>query len=589
MKLSSADRNVVNFEVSKAIAHASNQLRAFGTGPLPDALIAIMMNGGTEGNEAGKALAKSLEASQKPLNDMARQFRREGKRLLGKDFPLTKAASTEVAKAELDVGTVTNFANITGGQSLGYVSLDTRLARGTVRPSSFTLYQSLDKSAANQVVDYWAYAEDTGGALPGAAFAGYSSVGSGTLNTNAGVYALQNITLKLLVDGRAITTALAAQNNFVNVAEQETANAALSLLSSANWACYYGNPTLYPNQFQGLYQSIPAANVFDFNQFYTAGPGSVEGWSKNLALFNMIYEVSAQVTSYNTFGHITHAFMSPTAMGSLEGLTQTQLNNILNEFSSHQGRAPIWDNANLMGMRTRFGDIQFPIDLFITARNKAAQAILKPDGTNYATTTAPTKPVSVTAAFSATQAGSQFSGAYSSNGSGATYIYAVASMDSSMNESTLTYTAAITGVLTGGSVSLHITPPGAADAAVFRVYRSAVGLAASGTALQAPQNVRYIGEIAANGSTAVDFVDLNGHIPGSEEIFLLDMDESDGAVDYRYLLPLSRIDLFAQNLFTPWAVAAIGAIRNRIPKFHGIIKNYVPDNPVFDPTNSANI
>ncbi|HVB29202.1 MAG TPA: hypothetical protein VNG91_05255, partial [Terriglobia bacterium] len=65
--------------------------------------------------------------------------------------------------------------------------------------------------------------------------------------------------------------------------------------------------------------------------------------------------------------------------------------------------------------------------------------------------------------------------------------------------------------------------------------------------------------------------------------FLLDMDENDKAVDFRYLLPLTKIELFAQNLYMPWAVAMIGSPRVRIPKFHAEITNFVPDDPTFNP------
>lgn len=571
----------IDFEVAKAIAGMTQTLSLYNS-PLASSLISYIAKAGIEGDPDGVEMAKALDRSMEPANKIARIFRNSGwRKYLGQSYPsLDKSDLANIVKAELDVGTLTDFSQITGGQSLGYVSLDTRLARGTVRPSSFTLYQHLNKSAAKQVVDYWAYASSTGGAPPGAAFSGYSNVGTGTLSTNAGSYSLQNITLKLAVDGRAITIALAAQNSFVNVAEQETTNAALSILSSLNWACYFGNPTLYTNQFVGLMQSIPAANQYDFEEFYDTGPAVTEGWSKSLTLFNMIYEVAGQITSYGTFGHITHAFMAPTAMGGLEGLTQTQLNNILNEFSAHQGRSPIWDNGNLMGMRTRYGDIQFPLDLFITARDTPIMA----SSPTQATTSSPTPATSITGTASASVPGSKFTTTFAPT-SGAIYFYAVAALDADMNESKLTYSAAITGVAAGGGINLTITPADANQVA-FRIYRSALN-ATSAQASGSPvgNGVRYIADLAANGAVAVTTTDKNTWIPGSQPIFLLDLDDNDFALDYRYLLPISKIELFAQNLYMPWAVAAIGAIRNTIPKFHGLIKNYVPENPTFDPLN----
>ena len=525
-------------------------------------------------------------------NAIAKMFRKNTR---ASTFPnradLEKSGA--MSKAQLDVGTLTQFASITGGQSLGYVSLDTQMARGTVRPNSFTLYQCLHKSAAFQVVDYWPYASDTGAGLPGTAFQGFGNVASGTLTTSAGIYALENITLKLAVNGRAITTALAAQNSFVDVTAQENINAALAVLESINWTCYFGNPTLFPNQFQGISGLIPSGNIFDYQVFYN-NYASAQGWTAAQTAFNLIYEAAAQITAYRQNGRITHAFMSPTMAGSLQGLVTTLLNNIVNNMtpSMERNRGVIVD-GDLQGMRTRFGEIQFPIDIFIGARDKPAQSVVYGNNTNAATTTAPTPPVSVTAVVgtgSTSGSGAAWTAAYTA--SSGIYAYAVASCDSSMNESYLTFVAsgqgpvsglAVSGITAGGMVTLTITGPVAADAAVFRVYRSGLGYAPLTSGTANPASYRAIGSVAANGSGTATFVDYNTIIPGGETIFLLDLDENDQAVDYRFLLPLTRIELFAANLYMPWAVAAIGSIRVKIPKFNGYIKNVVPDNPEFNP------
>jgi hypothetical protein len=495
----------------------------------------------------------------------------------------TVAKSDAVAKAVLDVGSATNFASITGGQSLGYVSLDTRVARGTVRPDSFTLYQALPKSSAFQIVDYWAYVDDPGGALPGSAFSGFSNVSSGSLSTTAGIYSLQNVNLKLGLDGRAVTTALMAQNNFVDVVAQENANAALTVLQSQDWSAYWGNPTLFPNQPLGAFNAIPAANIFDFQQFSQAN-ASLQGWTGAQTLYNMIYEVAAQVTSWNRFGRITHAFMTPITNGSLQGLVTTVLNNIVNTMTPEMQRMPgIVVDGDLQGMRTRLGVIQFPLDLTITARDIPAQGQPRTNGTTPTSLTNPTPPVGATGAVSgAASTGSNWGVMSNAFVSGAgPYYYAVASTDVNMNESNLTWSASVTGITATGAIVLTIAPPAAADAYAFRVYRSGLGGFASGA--NSPTAVRYVGTVLASGSSNVTFVDNNAQIPGSEFIFLFDLHEEDQAFDYRFLLPLTRVELFAANLYMPWAVAMIGAPRFRIPKFHAIIKNYIPDSPVWNP------
>lgn len=521
-------------------------------------------------------------------NAVARSLR---KNPFQKEFPthaeLVKSGA--IAKADLDVGLNTNLANVVGGQALGFVSMDTRMARGTIRPGSFTLYQMLKKTRANQVVDYWPSATETGGVLPGAAFNSYPSVQTGSLAVSSGQYDMNFITLKMALDGRAITMALAAQNSFVNVAEQENTNAALSVLSSLDWACYWGNPAIWPNQPQGLYGAIvsgaPARNVIDF-QAYALSISS-QGLTKQQALFKLIFEQAAEMVGYRIYGIPTHAFMAPGTAGDLQSIPTTILNNIVNgeRFSSHNA---LVINGNLQGMNTRFGDIHFPVDLLITARDTPAQAIVYADGTNASVSTISAPTTVAVAVSGAANAGSDWFGAYVGGGVSGSYMWAVAGTDSLMNESVLTWTsAAVSGAVAGGAYVVTITPASDALTTAFRVYRSG-----QGSASKIPGSVRHIGDIAVpsgNGTTPILFADLNTTIPGSETIFLLDLDENDDAFDYRYLLPLSKIDLFAQNLFMPWAVACIGSPRVRIPKFHGMITNYVPDKTGFNPLVANNV
>jgi hypothetical protein len=574
----------------------SPMLASLGDGPIPNFLKSFMMaKADSDAEDAGSHIGGfDLGPIQKawrdgPLavaNARAKAFRDAP--YVGSQFAtvteLAKSNPTIAKAAELDVGSLTNFAQITGGQALGNVSLDTELARGTVRPNSMTLYQALNKSMAKQIVDYWGYAAETGGAPVGSAFASYASVGSGTLMTSAGQYDLEFTTLKLMVDGRAITMALAAQNSYVNVAETETANAALVVTQTANWATYWGNSVIYANQFNGIIQQIPSNNIIDFSAYATAHSSS--GLSPEQLLFNLIYERCASITKFRLFGKITHAFMPPDAIGGLQSLTTTQLTNWLNS-SIGDAEAPITINGNLVGMNTRFGPVKFPLDLFITARDVPLQGVVLQDGTNQAgLNTTLNAPTSVTAAVNAAVAGSEFTTAYVAAG----YIYAVAAADASMNESVLTFTSVVTGLAANGGVTLTITPNGSAQVA-YRVFRSGMGYTgqADGSSLSPdPQQFRFIADVVANGSSAVTFQDLNTRIPGGSSIFLLDLDDNDNALDWRCLLPLTKIDLFAGNLFLPWAVAMIGAPRIRVPKWHSVIKNYVPSNPDWNPLTAVN-
>jgi len=181
---------LMHLNSQNALRSLYNQLGPLSEQGLGKAMIDYVRSVGMGGNktdEVIKARALLEKSVVRPANKVAARVRDLERSLRDPQWESgDEVAMKAFAKATLDVGTLTNFANVTGGQALGYVSLDTRMARGTVRPSSFTLYQALDKSLAWQVVDFWALAKATGGAPPGAAFANYSSVSSGSLATSAG-------------------------------------------------------------------------------------------------------------------------------------------------------------------------------------------------------------------------------------------------------------------------------------------------------------------------------------------------------------------------------------------------------------------
>jgi hypothetical protein len=597
-----------------AIQRVQAQLAGYGLEAIPSFLMAYVsaQDGVFKGQHSGvdfNPLMKSFaDGELAQANAIARHVRNSWREPGARRYaPYRKtmtpemAERTEIAKAALDVGSLTNLANVVGGQALGLVSMDTRMARGTVRPKSFTLYNALSKSMAGQIVDYWAYASDVGGGLPGTVYSAYSSASSGNaLTTNSGSYNLNYLDLKLTVDGRAITMALAQQNSFVNVADQESTNAALNTLSSIEWAIYWGNPTLYPNQPQGIASLIPANNTIDFWAYYESAPVQALGISPQQALFNLIYEQAGFITSWRQFGQITHAFMTPTVMGDLQSLVTGVLRTLTQTVTDRMENRAIVIDGELRGMNTSFGDIAFPMDFFITVRDTPAQAQLHEVGNTDFTISTLVPPTSVALSVNASgntnSVGSDFFGGYTPSGGGS-YYYAVAGADQYSNESALTFSAsAVTGVTAGTSVNVVITPgsgSAASGVTAFRVFRSGLGFAGTvatwtnasnpNGSFPNPASFKYIGDIAANGNSAVTFYDLNTHIPGSESIFLLDMDEGDDAIDWRTMLPITKIELFAQNLFMPWAVASIGAVRMRVPKFNGKIRNYVPANAQWNP------
>lgn len=505
------------------------------------------------------------------------------------DDMLVKGQPIAKANSILDVGTSVNLASIAGGQSVGYMSLDTRLYRSTIRPNSFTLYNLLSKSQAFQVVDLWSTATDTGGGPAGTNFQtvnqGNSIVGS-SLQTSAGVYDLNTLLLALVVNGRAITIPLAAQNNFVDITAQETANAALSCLYSIDWANYWGNSSMFPSQPNGIFTVLSntvSGNIIDFWNYYTGSP-SASGLTQQQALFNLIYEVCGRLTIQYTWSHITHAMFSPTTAADLQSLITTELNNLINVGRNIRVEG-VMPNGDLQGMKTRFGEIQFPIDVCIPARDTPVAAYKNAQGVAYTIST-PSAPGGVTATLVTGSAylSNNWTSQFTANN--ATYEYAVASTDSFMNETVLTYSNVVSGLTSadaaaGAAYQLAIAPPTATTGLqAYRIFRS--GLGYNLTTGQNPASFRWIATVTANATGNVTFNDTNAWLPGSDTVFMLDLDPGDAAIDYRMLLPLTKVNLFADNIYMPWAVCGIGSIRLTIPKFHAAIKNYPAANPAWN-------
>lgn len=580
-----------NFAMQKAFSGLEHQLRGYGENGITSMLMNLaMQKDGFVGSRDVRPLMKAIE--QGPIarsNALSSKLRnhdiRKGKlhKFPGWSEGLSAEQSAAISKATLDVGSLTNLADFSGGQALGFVSWDTKLARGTVRPKSFTLYNYLKKTVAGNIVDYWTYASSTGGQVPGAAYSSFGNQTTGTIAINAGSYDNKFINLKLAVDGRAITMALAQQNSITNVADQESANAALNILSTINWTAYWGNPDLYPNQQGGIAYYIPTQNVFDFNALYNSTEGQATGDSPQQYLFDLIYEVTGKINSFGSNGQVTHAFMAPSTIADLQSLVTTQLRNVANTISRTQFESrAIVVNGSLDGMSTNFGDIAFPIDMFINARNIPAQAMVK----EVDQTVNMAQPASVLSAPASVSvaAATATTGGFTGEYAGKSYVYAVAAVDANMNESLLAYSAPVE-VTNGQTATVTVTAGANGTAAAFRVYRSGAGYDITDASLQNPAAFRHIGDIPATGTTFA-LIDSNATIPGSDTLFLLDLDDEDDALDYRTMLPLSKIELFAQNLYMPWALAHIGALRPRVPKWHAIIRNYPSANPMFQPLSA---
>jgi hypothetical protein len=141
---------------------------------------------------------------------------------------------------------------------------------------------------------------------------------------------------------------------------------------------------------------------------------------------------------------------------------------------------------------------------------------------------------------------------------GEVYQYAVSAANQ-QGEGPMSAAQPATITANGDKVTIAITPAGGFRSLWFNVYRSAAG-----------ETRRYfIGRVAANGSAAVTFTDLNNRLPKAVTGFALDMSSSEIAE----LMPFTAFDLAQTDLSKIRASARFLCLLVKLPRFSQLIDN----------------
>jgi hypothetical protein len=101
--------------------------------------------------------------------------------------------------------------------------------------------------------------------------------------------------------------------------------------------------------------------------------------------------------------------------------------------------------------------------------------------------------------------------------------------------------ASVTIAVAGDKVQVAIAPPSSGTVRYFNVYRTLAG-GAAGTQ-------KFIGRVASNGATTVNFIDLGNKLPGFVTGYLLEAD----TMGMKELAPYSRLKLAVTDLSQPEA------------------------------------
>jgi hypothetical protein len=448
----------------------------------------------------------------------------------------------------------TDVAQLQGGEAVRIESLDRVIKAITIDNKDFRLWNNLMKHQALNPVDQWI--DKTQASI--AKFIGSAFIGeTDAIPQNSADYARRTAFVKYMSTLREISVVQLTQRNVIDVEADENYNAGLELLQSTEWANFFGNSVVVPEEFDGLERTLEVnapQNIRDL-----AGSSDVS------ALYAEITDLQATVRKFGNFGVLTDMYHGT--------FVQSDLDNLLLQayrVSQNPNGTDVLLGAPVLGIRTSFGDIGMNPDVITGSRFDQEPM----DATaGLASSTDPTPPASVTVGAASSDPDSKFKAEHAG-----TYYYRVASINKN-GESTLVNGDTGQAIAAGESVQLSIVVSTNDDETGYAIYRSRkdVDPAADKT------DLRLVRRIAKATSPTL-WKDQNAYVPGSETIFLVNHNPGHDAIAQGILSNLMRWQLYPTNkLVHPFAYFMFTYLRVTKAVQHAIIKNYIPTKALWKP------
>lgn len=328
--------------------------------------------------------------------------------------------------------------------------------------------------------------------------------------------------------GRVTHVANTIRSAHGNVIALETMNKTMELLKNLENALFFGDSTLIPEQFDGLFKLISdgaPANVIDMR----GAPLNEE------KLNDFLLQIR------DNFGMATDAYF---ATGVFSDLAK----QVYDRQRFAYAPAPGVLGATVTAFQGQHGRINMHDHVFIqNGPLPEAAGLGKTDRR-------PLPPTLTVAAVAAPAVGSQFVAA-----DAGTYIYRVVA-GNRYGLSTPLNTAGV-AVVAGDGVTFTITD-GGQGTTFYEIYRTAPG-AAVGTA-------RLMRRVARTGASQV-ITDLNADLPGTSQGFVLMQNQR--SFSWSQLLPMTRIPLAAIDTSVRWAQVLYGAVKMYTPAKNIVVKN----------------
>lgn len=453
----------------------------------------------------------------------------------------------ELSKA-LTAGYGSDPANFTGGSALRIQSLD-KTMKATIQDNEhFRLFNALAKTGAGATVDEWTERSGVGGFLGGS-----TNSETGRIAQSQGEYKRRVALVKYMMTRAEVSVVVTLGNNLASAKAVEAQNAALRLLTDAEYLSFCGDDTVVPTEFSGIFAQIEqavAAGEID-------GGNVIDANGQAITSVNAFNDAAAQIAKRGNFGRPTHFFSSLNVQADLDN----SLDPAFRVAVTNAADGGVKLGSPVVGLRTSHGNVATMSDVFVPDTDD-----LKPFQLEYgpiAAANAGMQPT-VAAPVAAADVASKFGAPHAGN-----YYYLITGV-SAAGQSTGVISSQI-AVAAGQKVTLTITRSVGAQETGYAIYRSRK----NGTNNVA--DFRLVKRIPSGGATTT-FVDKNEDIPGTTKACILNLTPGADAISWRQLLPMMEFALYpTDSAVIPWAQLLFGYLRLAKRKQHAVIKNILSD------------
>lgn len=360
-------------------------------------------------------------------------------------------------------------------------------------------------------------------------------------------YSLESLAMKYLGSVRRLPIQARLVKSIAGDAvKNQNKDGALEILAALEWHLFYGNAATNPLAFDGIKTIMKREGIL----LDARGAQPSEG---------LIDEAMSRITEKPNYGY-------PTDM-----LTSSAVNRTLRQTYSSRVRSMMGDkfhpNYQLKGMV--YDHCQDDDEVSIHKHPLVIEESGLPDerGAGPDASARPVEPIIVT------QPASGAAGVNRSDfiaGDAGAYYYRIVALNGAGMSKPVT-TSAVNAVA-GQVISIVLRDgavPGSKQAATaYMIYRTAKG-GASATA-------KYITEVGVAANNAdTTFIDGNGDLPGTSDIFILSNDPE--AIEIKQLLPFFNFPLGNLDTSYRWALLLFLALKVALPRKHAVIKNVMPD------------